>query len=97
MGMEITEQQKEIEQLNERYKTALRDKVDVYDEFVECIKELINRNARFMKNELEICRLTNESAVMKRELEQKEKTIEEFNKKIKTHPGADKEFMTRLN
>ena len=49
-----------------------------------------------MKNELEICRLMNESAVMKRELEQKEKTIEEFNKKLKTVPGADKEFMTRL-
>lgn len=69
MGMQISEQSKEIEQLNERYKSALRDKVDVYDELVECIKELVNRNARFMKNEIEICRLMNESAVMKRELE----------------------------
>jgi hypothetical protein len=47
----------------------LREKVEVYDELVECIKELVNRNARFMKNEIEICKLVNESAVMKRELE----------------------------
>jgi hypothetical protein len=55
--------------LNERYKSALREKVELYDELVECVKELVNRNARYMKNELEVCRLVNECAVMKRELE----------------------------
>jgi hypothetical protein len=47
----------------------LREKVDLYDELIESVKELVNRNARFMKNELEVCRLVNECAVMKRELE----------------------------
>jgi hypothetical protein len=74
-GMQISEQSTEIEELNEKYKGALRDKVEVYDELVESIKELVNRNSRFMKNEIEICRLVNECSVMKRELEQKEKTI----------------------
>jgi hypothetical protein len=59
----------EIDELNERYKSALREKVELYDELVECVKELVNRNARYMKNELEVCRLVNECAVMKRELE----------------------------
>lgn len=59
MGMEISEQSQEIDDLNERYKVALREKVDVYDELVESIKELVNRNSRFMKNEIEICRLMN--------------------------------------
>ena len=55
--------------MNEKYKQALREKVDVYDELVESVKELVSRNSRFLKNEIEMCKLTNESAVMKRELE----------------------------
>jgi len=43
--------------------------VDLYDELVESVKELVNRNSRFMRNEVEMCRLVNECAIMKRELE----------------------------
>lgn len=67
--MQIGEQSTEIEELNERYRNSLRDKVEVYDELVESVKELVNRNSRYMKNEIEICRLINETSVMKRELE----------------------------
>ena len=74
-GMQIGEQSQEIEELNERYKHALRDKVEVYDELVESIKELVNRNSTYMKNEIEISKLINECSLMKRELEQKEKII----------------------
>ena len=80
----------EIEELNERYKSALRDKVELYDELVESVKELVNRNARFMKNELEICRLVNECSVLKRELEQKEKAIEDLSKDVNQKSGFDK-------
>jgi hypothetical protein len=55
MGMQIGEQSEEIDELNDKYKRALRDKVDIYDELVESLKELVQRNARFMKNEVEIC------------------------------------------
>lgn len=82
MGMQISEQSVEIDELNERYKHALREKVDVYDELVESVKELVNRNSRFMKNEIEICKLVNDCAVMKRELEQKEKTIEDLTRDV---------------
>ena len=68
----------------------MREKVDVYDELVESVKELVNRNSRFMKNEIEICKLVNECAVMKRELEQKEKTIEDLNKDLDQKSGQDK-------
>ena len=83
----MSEQTVEIEELNERYKEALREKVSVYDELVESIKELVNRNSRYMKNEIEICRLVNECAVMKKELEQKEKTIEDLQKDIVQRSG----------
>jgi hypothetical protein len=82
--------------LNERYKLALREKVDLYDELVESVKELVNRNSRFMKNEIEICRLVNECAVMKRELEQKEKTIEDLNKDMALKSGNDRALEKRV-
>lgn len=75
----------------------MREKVDLYDELVESVKELVNRNARFMKNEIEICRLFNECAVMKRELEQKEKTIEDLHKDLALKSGSDKALEKRVN
>jgi len=86
-----------VEELNERYKKALREKVDLYDELIESVKELVNRNARFMKNELDLCRLMNECAVMKRELEQKEKTVEDLAKEALAKSGNDKGLEFRNN
>ena len=96
MGMQITEQSVEIQELNDRYKDALREKVDLYDELVESVKELVNRNSRFMKNEIELCRLVNECAVMKRELEQKEKTVEDLKKQNMQKSGNDRALQQRI-
>jgi len=52
--------------------------VDIYDELVESLKELVVRNSKHTKNELEISKLNNETKVLKRELEQKEKTIQDL-------------------
>lgn len=41
----------------------------LYDELVESVKEMVNRNAKFMKNEIEICKMATECSVMKKELE----------------------------
>mmetsp|Transcript_48391 Transcript_48391/g.35604 ORF Transcript_48391/g.35604 Transcript_48391/m.35604 type:complete len:94 (+) Transcript_48391:1442-1723(+) len=43
-----------------------------------------------MKNEIEICKLVNECSIMKRELEQKEKTIEDLAKDVAQKSGNDK-------
>lgn len=40
LGLEIGDHQEEIDELNDRYKDALREKVDVYEELVESLKEL---------------------------------------------------------
>lgn len=50
-----------------------------------------------MKNEIEICKLMNECAVLKRELEQKEKTICELNKKVKENNGTDRLLEKRVS
>eukprot|EP00347_Sterkiella_histriomuscorum_P020386 403338000 len=96
MGMQISDQTEEIAELNEKYKAALREKVDVYDELIESLKELVNRNSRFMKNEIEICKLINETAVIKRELEQKEKYIEDIAKDIDQRSVSDPELQKRV-
>ena len=54
LGLEIGDHQEEIEQLNTRYQMALCDKVEVYEELIECIRELVKRNASFIQNEFEL-------------------------------------------
>lgn len=96
MGMQISEQTDEISELNEKYKSALREKVEVYDELIESLKELVNRNSRFMKNEIEICKLINETAVIKRELEQKEKYVEDIAKDIDEKSVRDEDLKKKI-
>ncbi len=64
---------------------------------IESVKELVNRNARFMKNEVEICRLINETAVLKRELEQKEKVCEDLAKDLEKRSVNDEELKRIVN
>jgi hypothetical protein len=45
---------------------ALIDKVSVYEELVSAVTDLAKRNARFMENEVELCRLTNNINIIKR-------------------------------
>ena len=71
--LDLRDQTEEIDVLNNRYRKALKDKVGVYDELVKAVKQLTDRNSTFMRNEVEICRLTNLSSITKKELEQKEK------------------------
>ena len=73
VDVELRDTTEEIDVLNSRYRRALKDKVSVYDELVKAVKQLTDRNSTFMRNEIEICRLTNLSSITKKELEQKEK------------------------
>lgn len=69
MNVDLRDQTEEIDCLNNRYRRALKDKVSVYDELVKAVKQLTDRNSTFMRNEIEICRLTNLASVTKKELE----------------------------
>lgn len=59
--------------LNKRYRKALRDKVSTYDELLNAVKMLAERNSTYMTNEIEVAKLTNLTSISKKELEQKEK------------------------
>ena len=67
--IDLRDQTEEIDVLNNRYRRALKDKVSVYDELVKAVKQLTDRNSSFMRNEIEICRLSNLSSITKKELE----------------------------
>ena len=56
--------------------------MELYPELQESLKELTVRDARFLSNEIDSNLLVNESSIIKRELEQKERQIEELWKEI---------------
>ena len=85
LEIDLKKQTEEIDELNERYRKALKDKVSVYDELSKAVKMLAERNASFMENEIEICRLTNLTSITKKELEQKEKIHQELKENIDAH------------
>jgi hypothetical protein len=66
--MSMGEQKDEIEELNTKYRHALKDKVSVYEELVSAVSQLALRNSKFMKNEVDLCRLTNNINIIKRQL-----------------------------
>lgn len=73
MSMDINDQSAEIQRINEKFKQALTDKISLYGELCESVKELTLRNARFLINENDDGRYVNESSIIKKELEQDEK------------------------
>jgi FMN phosphatase YigB (HAD superfamily) len=72
------EQKNEIEELNHKYLKDLKDKVSVYEELVSAVVQLAKRNSKFMENEVELCRLTNNINIIKRQLTQKESKLTEM-------------------
>ena len=69
MGMQVGELQEEVDSLNEKYKAALRDKVHVYDEMAESLKEKVSRNCRALRNMLDMAKTASMVSVMKREMD----------------------------
>ncbi len=67
--VDIKEQSEEIEHLNLRYRRALTDKIKVYDQLVQSVRTLADRNSQFMRNEVELCRLANLASITKLELD----------------------------
>ena len=71
LNIEIEEHRGEITNLNQRYTSALKDKVSVYVELVNSVKELKKRHQKFFSNELQLVQLQNQCKTLKKELEQK--------------------------
>ena len=88
LEIELKDQTTEIDELNNRYRRALKDKVSVYDELMKAVKMLADRNAKYMGNEIEISKLTNLTSITKKELEQKEKIHQELRENIDNHDDA---------
>jgi hypothetical protein len=78
LGLEIGDHQQEIDELNGRYQVALKEKVDVYEELVESLKELTQRHSKYLKNEVSLTEMQNMCNILKKQLEQKEKINEDI-------------------
>ena len=90
LEIDLKDQTEEIDVLNNRYRKALKDKVSVYDELMKAVTMLADRNAEFMSNEIEICRLSNLSSITKKELEQKEKIHSDLKATLANHENGTK-------
>lgn len=90
LEIDLKDQTEEIDVLNNRYRKALKDKVSVYDELMKAVTMLADRNAEFMSNEIEICRLSNLSSITKKELEQKEKIHSDLKATLANHENGAK-------
>lgn len=69
LEIDLKDQTEEIDVLNTRYRRALKDKVTVYDELLNAVRMLAERNAQYMTNEIDISKLTNLTSITKKELE----------------------------
>ncbi len=90
LEIDLKDQTQEIDELNKRYKKALNDKVGTYDELLNAVKMLADRNSTYMNNEIEVAKLTNLTSISKKELEQKEKIHQELKESIDSHDEAAK-------
>ena len=90
LEIDLKDQTQEIDELNKRYKKALSDKVSTYDELLNAVKMLADRNSTYMNNEIEVAKLTNLTSISKKELEQKEKIHQELKESIDSHDEAAK-------
>jgi predicted RNase H-like nuclease (RuvC/YqgF family) len=90
LEVDLKDQTDEIDVLNSRYRKALKDKVSTYEELLNAVKMLAERNSTYMNNEIEIAKLTNLTSISKKELEQKEKIHQELKESIDNHDEAAK-------
>lgn len=88
LEIDLKDQTEEIDVLNNRYRRALKDKVTVYDELLNAVRMLADRNAQYMTNEIDISKLVNLTSITKKELEQKEKIHCELKASIDGHEHA---------
>lgn len=70
MSMQTSEQTQEIQRLNGKYRKAINAKLALYKDFCESIQVLIQRDTRYLQNQLDDASLKSETTIIKRELEQ---------------------------
>ena len=75
--MEATKQNEDILALSKKYDKILLEKVSVYNELLESLKELVRRQKVFRKNQIDEAFYKNESSILKRKMEQKESVLQE--------------------
>lgn len=58
-----------IAETNEKYREALIEKIRFYQDYIEMVKLVCERQSRYIKNDIETCHLINEIKLVNLELE----------------------------
>ena len=73
LDQELVDHQEEITELNQKYKKALSQKAAVYDELIECLKELVSRGGSYTEKHYKKIHSDAKAKIIQMQLEQKEK------------------------
>jgi len=73
LDQELLDHQDEITELNQKYKKALAQKASVYEELIECLKELMSRGSSYIEKHYKKIQTDANQKIIKLQLEQKEK------------------------
>ena len=74
----MRDQTEEISLMSDRYRRALKQKVQLYDQLTKAVQTLAQNNGKYMENEIELCRLGNLVSIEQKELDQQRAIIGQY-------------------
>ena len=77
---DVNDQTKELKVMNEKYRVAVCEKVEKFNNHCDILRQLLDRQAKFISNEVSLTKVKNEIKLLKLEISQKEQLINEFQK-----------------
>ena len=86
---DVKDQTKELKTMNEKYRIAVSEKVEKFNNHCENLRQLLDRQAKFVSNEVSLTKVKNEIKLLKLEISQKEQFINDFQKGDSSMLGGD--------
>jgi len=95
--MEVTDQTEQLAALNRLYKDALEHKVAVYNNLIDNLKMLSEKQSQFVAQEIEKTKMQNQLKLLKLELNQRELFLSESGERPIHIPLSDQKALRELD
>ena len=95
--MEVSDQTEQLAALNRLYKEALEHKVDVYNNLIDNLKMLSEKQSQFVVQEIEKTKMQNQLKLLKLELNQRELFLSERGDRPIHIPQSDQKALRELD
>ena len=95
--MEVSDQTEQLAALNRLYKDALEHKVAVYNNLIDNLKMLSEKQSQFVAQEIEKTKMQNQLKLLKLELNQRELFLSESGERPIYIPMSDQKALRELD